>query len=208
LISEIEEHFAPPPEVQANAAVDLEAPVKSARSTNPENPFEASAPADGKDDPWGDSFNTPGAASRQDTMAADTASEDPTPKRNSQWLGGIESFLGGGYAGLPDARVRSQTLASLTSKVSSVGSKVSEVGTKVTPHLSNAGSKAQNFYALVKSKTLTASTVGNDDMPSTARSQEGFEFEDPNQSPEIDADLKVAAPEPRKPVEFKSTIKP
>jgi len=60
--------------------------------------------------------------------AADTASEDPTPKRNSQWLGGIESFLGGGYAGLPDARVRSQTFASLTSKVSSVGSKVSEVG--------------------------------------------------------------------------------
>jgi len=30
--------------------------------------------------------------------AADTASEDP-PKRNSQWLGGIESFLGGGYTG-------------------------------------------------------------------------------------------------------------
>jgi len=139
--------------------------------------------------------------------AADTASEDPPPKRNSQWLGGIESFLGGGYAGLPDARVRSQTFASLTSKVSSVGSKVSAAGTKVTPHLSNAGSKAQNFYALVKSKTLTASTIGNDDMPSTARSQEGFEFEDPNQSPVIDADLKVAA-EPKKPAEFKSSIKP
>tara|TARA_B110000285_G_C15097002_1_gene602642 strand:+ start:829 stop:1011 length:183 start_codon:yes stop_codon:yes gene_type:complete len=60
LISEIEEHFAPPPEVQANAAVDLEAPAKSARSTNPENPFEASASAEATDD----SFNTPGAASR------------------------------------------------------------------------------------------------------------------------------------------------
>ena len=85
---------------------------------------------------------------------------------------------------------------------------MSSVGTKVTPHLSNAGSKAQNFYALVKSKTLTASTVGNEDMPSTARSQEGFEFEDPNQSPVIDADLKVEAPAPKKPAESKSSIRP
>ena len=172
----------------------------SASSTNGENPFEDSPAADAKDG----SPNTPGSASQETLAAADTASGDAPPERPSLWLGGVGSFLGGGYAGLPDARLRSQTFASLSSKVSSVGSKVSEVGTKVTPHLSNAGSKAQNFYALVKSKTLTASTIGNDDMPSTARSQEGFEFEDPNQSPVIDADLKVVASEPKKPSSFKS----
>ena len=128
---------------------------------NEQNPFQTAS--------------TEGGNSGNGAISADKKADPSTPDKadGKQWLGGIESILGGGYMNLGNQKARSTTLKSLGSRVSTIGNKTQ-----------------QSLMSFYKNTTLTQSPSGTIDVQKPNKSDEKTSFEfDPNQSPEIDPNL-------------------